>query len=267
MKKTIIIILCLSSILTTFSQNRSEYFRLTEDEDEYQLRRELSEINNSGSLVIYLREHAADYSDLDSLYVLLENKPCPKDFSYNLIHGKSSNNIEVSHPFFYILGRNIHPSFKLNSENYKSIEDVDWTKFQLIKENFNYYNEIENENRNEYQFQLNPINIARAEFSCDIDNKIQVPNEISKWYELMDRNFALGKIYKNPEICESNDPLPYKIVFYSINCEKPDREKLIYDLGSSQIAKNIVSYWGSQCFSDVLFIKINDRFVWFDIDK
>ena len=85
--------------------------------------------------------------------------------------------------------------------------------------------------------------------------------------ELMDRNFALGKIYKNPEICESNDPLPYKIVFYSINCEKPDREKLIYDLGSSQIAKNIVSYWGSQCFSDVLFIKINDRFVWFDIDR
>jgi len=228
------------------------------------LSHKIKQINNSESFLQFLTNHAATFEDFDSLYSIIENKPCPKNFTYNLVNGDSSQVIKVSKAFLYLVARNfLRPPFNIKQSQVKSIEDLFSIKNSLDDpyNNFlNSYKTISPDIKNQTSFKIDTIEIKSSIIYCDTNQYLFVKNNIISWV----------KTYKNSdmETLKSDEnidlPIKNKLVVLYIN-QKGRYYFLKEEMGGSVIVENIYSYISAQVFNDILFLNINNKFFWIDV--
>lgn len=282
MKKFIAtIILFISSFNYTFSQNNINK-SLNNEEIINVLTNEIKAIHTGEDFVLFLKKHAANYEDFDSLYTIMENKTCPPNFTYNLVHGDSSEKYEIGNRFLYLISRNFWPNFdqilnKTERRNYKaeSFYNIFTNSYNIIKPNI----------KNKIKFNINPFSIESKLISNHTFGYSKVNNNLISILELIQNESKKNKSrnFKLKSTEEEDDKIDFKLkkgfklykVEYKGNFENgywkdiknQDENFLKNDLGGSVIAENISNYISAQVFGDIGFIYINNKIIFLDLDR
>ena len=244
---------------------------------------EISRINTSESFLQFLIRHEPTFEDFDSLYTILHNKPCPKNFTYNLVNGDGNIKYKVSTPFLLLVLKNIiRQSFDIDFSKIKSFEE--FTQHKPFKDPYNSlrnsYYIINDQIKYKFSFKIGSIEAQQIILYCDTSEYINADNNIQSWIkqlqidrETIDKSFYDITNFKNRN--KSNVSHNLEILWINpTNIEwendfwhqidKQDEDFLKNDLGGSLIAKNISDYISGSVFHDGVFIKINNRYVWID---
>ena len=250
------------------------------DEKEKKLISEIHQINDAESYLLFLKNHAATYEDFDSLYTQLENKPCPKYFTYTLVHGDSSESQIVSKTFLYLVSRNFR-TFNIDESKYKSHADL--PSFNSFKMNFeDAYQKIKPVIKNKVKISSDSLAVDKLIIDTHCNGYILVKNNIRSWSKELYRmnrsqlrnlnlkvienvfiDFALNRpieLYTIKEIGSYENSIWNQII-------RQDETFLEQDFGGTTIAKNISKYISAQVFNDIGFILINNKLVFIDIDR
>ncbi|MBM3921104.1 MAG: hypothetical protein FJ347_07765 [Sphingomonadales bacterium] len=245
------------------------------------LTRQINQITNSESLLQFLINHAATYEDFDSLFSIIEQKPCPKNYTYNLVNGDSNIVMSVNKGFLYLVSRNfLQPSFDIDQREIKSLDDF----FKKIKDGRNdpytewhySYMKISNKIRDNIRFKLDSFEITSGLMYEKTPSKLTIKNNIKAWARIL-YSFKERSIFEIDTDKKSQRKRGF--VFYTVNqtCEwenrywnqikQQDDEFLKNDLGGSIIAQNISRYISAQVFGDIVFFEVNGKLVWIDVGR
>lgn len=253
------------------------------------LTREISQINNSSSFLQFLINHAATYEDFDSIYSIIEDKPCPKNFTYDLVNGDSSKSVLVNKAFLYLVFKNFYYRFdrdysKTKVESYKDFMPI-FSKDDPYNNLFNSYKIISTDIKDRIQFSIDSIKVDSYYFYKIANQDIIVKNNHQSWikqidfnrktvesiYSILDYNLSVDKF------TQSDTNLIYintHLICYTINQNcifennfwhkiyTQDEDYLVNDMGGSIIAHNISDFISGSVFEDIIFININNRFIW-----
>lgn len=278
-KELLFIVLILANINLVFSQNMNK--KLNDVEISKILNQEIKAIHNAEDFVIFLTKHAANYEDFDSLYTIMENKPCPKNLSYDLVHGDGGKTLEVGNRFLYLIGRNFWPKFDVNKD---TIKTYNYKPVSFYDQFSDLYKIIKPDIENKIKFEINSFNIETVTFSNHSFGYSTVKNNFKSILEELnsdgrkksksfimkfnkeveaDVDFKLNKALK---IYKYNFNGPYEKSFWK-QINNQDEDFLKNDLGGSIIAENISRYISAQVFGDIGFVYVNNKIIFIDLDK
>jgi hypothetical protein len=263
-----------------YSQQRHE----TEKEKQLleELKQEIKSIHNSETLFLFLMNHAATYQDFDSLYIKLENKPCPKDFTFDLVNGNAKKEVNVGKLFLYLITRNFQNSFELPELRNES--DIKSGKFDCFYNNFSSAYKIIRPNiKGQMIFSIDSISTDEIVIDVHRYGYISVKNNIKsiiRQMMIIYKNERINFFSQDEENKESVDfslkqPLkiyrlsPTNLQEESIDNQISNQESNLFvsDLGGTIIAENVYSYISAQLFHDVGFVFINNKFIFLDVDQ
>jgi hypothetical protein len=269
-----------------FKKNSSNF-----SNKEQWLTNEIEKINNSEMLLQFLSRHAAKYEDFDYLFFVIHGVQPPENFTFNLTNGISTDINEINQGptnSTYNLTYGITGDIiKLNND-FKILLELSFrsfsfnihrpinksTYFNRKNDPFTDYNnslkEITPFIKNQILLELDSVQVES--FAISHDEFKKSVNE-TPFYKIAKNRIAQ---FKNDLKLLTNDNLiGYKISllddwkdkFYDFQNNDDQISPLSIDLGSKLISKNVASFISAQVFHDIVFFEINDRLVWFNIDK
>jgi hypothetical protein len=240
---------------------------LEENPEVYPLRREIKSINSYADLLNFLDNHSPSFSDLDSLYTLLTNKPCPQDLTSSIVNGDSSTIQNLPKDYLHFVFRNLYTQFSFNLNSEKDLEQI--TNYNDFKTNLASYSSNVNIDLAE-AFQLNYTNFGLEQLTLMPSNStLTIASNIKNWFPKLARN----RVTYFPTIFAYNTNLiMYHFTENYVETECNEEEEAKKNAFKSQFAtdtysSNLYRYIQSQVFNNIVFIQINNRWVFFDIDR
>jgi hypothetical protein len=240
---------------------------IEESPDIYPIRREIKSINTYADLLEFLNEHSPSFSDLDSLYTLLTNKPCPNGLTLSIVNGDSSTIQNLPKDYLHFVFRNLYTQFSFNLNSEKDLEQI--TNYNDFKTNLASYSSNVNIDLAE-AFQLNYTNFGLEQLTLMPSNStLTIASNIKNWFPKLARN----RVTYFPTIFAYNTNLiMYHFTENYVETEYNEEEEAKKNAFKSQFAtdtysSNLYRYIQSQVFNDIVFIQINNRWVFFDIDR
>jgi len=246
------------------------YYTQVESSELYTLRKDIEQIHSFSSYLAFLAEHSPTFEDLDTLYTMLTKKPCPNGLTNSIVNGDST--IIASYPMDYLhfIFRNTIYQFDLNQYKAEQIRSI--PVFISLHDNIVSYPEKVNldlAEKTEKQFR----DFAIEKYSLVPNKKeITVGSNFKSWFIYLHRNKL--------NYCRSNYASAPSLQFYIVNIysdedyesknyEELDRinTKFETEFCTSNYSKNLYQYQKAQVFSDILFVKINNRWVFFDYSR
>lgn len=228
---------------------------ITKSKEITELNKELTGIKTPATFINYFTEHAADYSDFDSLYKRMYNKPCPENYSYGILHGQlKTYPAKTEKSFLYLLCRNYQPRITKDKNNPLPSE------YMLLREAFQKYMGAPGKDSN----YIMPYGIRELHSSCRLKDSLTLlkkdftailkPQNFSDCFTFFD-----GILRSNDVTCKHHQEL----VWWGI---EPKAKSIPVDPHTKE-AKELMSYMHAQFFQDIAFVKINGRFVWMDVSR
>ncbi|MCD6065943.1 MAG: hypothetical protein K0S33_769 [Bacteroidetes bacterium] len=222
------------------------------------LRKELAGIRDGNSFIQYFSDHAAGYSDFDSVYMILHNKKCPENYSYDLLHGKLKNYpVKMEMSFLYLLCRNFQS--RTAKDKGKPLP----ADFMLLSESFNTSKSDLVSADSTYIMQYT-IREAQTTFRTwdtivSVGKDFFTTNNTTYFSGSMTFFQAIDRIPDNRLLNKKNK----LISWFGID----PKAKSIPVKGKTDDAKALVKYMHAQFFNDIIFMKINGKFVWMDVSR
>lgn len=286
MKIKLAVVFTLSMFFYKFSICQIEYATNNPIENNNvaeKLLNEIKQINNSESFVLFLLNHAATYEDFDSLYAVIENKPCPQNYTYKLVNGDSSVINNVGKSFLYLIDRNFFQGINVDKTKIKSISDI--SGIDCFYNNLaSCYAIIKPHIKNQLSFSIDSMEIKEVIINNHTNGYLTVKNNFKSWknalmaIDIKERNSLSLKHIDNDKK-NIDFKLARKLSIYYIKYKgiwensfwnkitNQDESFLENDLGGSIIAKNISRYISAQVFGDIGFVFINNKIILIDLDR
>jgi hypothetical protein len=257
--------------------------QVSNSEKTVSLNQEIYKIKNSTTFLQFLMNHAATFDDFDALYSIIEDKPCPEKFTYNLVNGDSSSFSKVNRAFLYLIVKNLaNLSFNTGQLKINSYNDI--VLIKPIKDPysnfFDTYNFISNEIKNKINIRMDSFSSQQIYIYNDTSQYLNVKNNINCWInqltfsrEAIEKSFYVASLndekIKNLKIINqlevlfvSENRTEENGFWYQIN--RQDEDFLKNDFGGSESAKKISRYISGSVFQDGIFIKLKEKYIWFD---
>lgn len=244
---------------------------LEEDANVYPLRKEIRDINSYAELLAFLDRHAPTFQDLDSIYTLLTKQPCPTGLTNSILNGDPTVQQALPKNYVHFVFRNsvYQLPYALNSE-----QDLQLIpEFKDLKTNFHLYPTqvdltlAQNFEKSYTNFSIEKIVIAPS------TEMITITNNFKSWPLELYRNRL--KHYPS-SFAYSNEVSMYRVVNLMDESAYNEKEELAREKATevfkkqfctNTYAKNLSQFISAQVFGDLSFIYINNRWVFFDIDR
>jgi hypothetical protein len=240
---------------------------LEENPEVYPLRREIKSINSYADLLNFLDNHSPSFSDLDSLYTLLTNKPCPQDLTSSIVNGDSSIIQTLPKDYLHFVFRNSYCQFSYILNNEKDLRQIN--DFKDFKSNLADFKSNVNLTVAE-AYPLNYSNFSIEQLTLIPSNTtMSIGSNLKQWLPELARN----RVSYFPTIYAfSPNLIMYRFAENVFETEYSEDEEIQKNSFESKFAtdtysQNLYRYIQSQVFGDIVFIQINNRWVFFDIDR
>jgi hypothetical protein len=227
---------------------------------------EIKSIKNSESLILFLVNHAPTFADFDSLYSIVDKKKCPNNFSYDLVNGDSSKLDSVYTGFLQLLSKSVIVNPSKVFEGIQDLKNVE--TFSSMQDNFSLaYKKIKKNIRNKINLKIDSFEIREIEFSNVNLSKSLIKNNLKTW------DFdGFSKTMQDDNNVKKSDFLTMVFIVDVLSkrihdqVDLKNKSFLTKDLGGKITGKILSDYVRGAVFHDFMFVLINGRFVFFDID-
>lgn len=250
----------------------SQYIKgLEENAEVYPLRKEIKDIQSYAQLLAFVQRHSPSFADLDSLYTLLTNKPCPPGLTNSIVNGDPSIQQTVPKDYLHFVFRNSTQQFDYNIQSDKDIERI--TTFQDFQTNMaNFQDKVAIETAANFSRSYSNFNLEQLVYVPSTE-MLTVGSNFKSWYPKMVRNrvtyypsiYAMSSKVTMYDIQEEFDFTEYDDALE--NAKEQEKEAFKSKFATDTYSKNLYRYVQSQVFNDLVFIYINNRWVFFDIDR
>lgn len=259
--------------LKTDSEEQVEKYLmgLEEKAEIYPLRKEIKEISNYAELIDFISVHSPSFNDLDTLYTLISGKPCPKDLTKGIVNGDPNMMQSVPKDYLHFVFRNCHQQFEYNIQSQKNIEIVNY--FSDFQTNMmGYQDKVDMEIASNYPVNYPSFSMLQVTF-VPSSEQITVGSNFKSWFSM----YVRSRLNYYPTIFSYKSKIVmYKVhhaqdfEIYSEEFERAqEQEKIQFEskFTTNTYSKNLFRFIQSQVFNDVVFLYINNRWVFFDIER
>jgi len=235
--------------------------RMQPDETCKMLEADFKLLTNDEAMVNYLFTHAARYSDFDSLYPVITGEKCPPNYTFNLLHEKlESYPAKVNVAFLSLVCRNY---IALMDPTGKSGKMHD---YNLRYEWFRQHNdELKKMERTDYFVTTTDgidTKFTKMNSPYFIKQTVNVYKEGKPVHAyLPDYALNFERCYNDGKVSRKQNK--GKSLTYYVTDGNLEMETLT----GTKLEDNLQQAISAQFFGDVVFMNINNRFVWFDISR
>jgi hypothetical protein len=245
---------------------------LEEDATVYPLRKEIKDISTYADLMAFVARHSPSFADLDTLYTLLTDKPCPPGLTNSVVNGDPSAMQNLPKDYLHFVMRNSVQQLNYTLQSEKDLEQI--PTFLDFKTTLSDYASkvniplAQNFERSYSNFSLEPLSTNNSK------EMLNVPCNIKNWGMQLARNRVL---YYPSVFAYKSDLVMYQMNEFFDDSAEYDEEaenakQEIEDAFENKFctdtySKNLYRYLSAQVFGDIVFIYINNRWVFFDIDR
>jgi hypothetical protein len=235
--------------------------RMECDETCKKLENDFKSLTNDEMVINYLFNHAAKYSDFDSLYPIITGEKCPPNYTFNLVHEKlESYPAKVNAAFLSILCRNY---IALMSSTGKSEKMHDYNlRYEWFRQHNDELKKMERANFYIPSHKGIDTKFQKMNSPYFLKETVLVKQNDKPINSYADQNMSNFERYYNDKKNNRKQNKGKSLTYYvtSGNLE-------VETLSGTKLEDNLQATVSSQFFNDVAFMVINGKIVWFDISK
>jgi hypothetical protein len=244
---------------------------LEEDANVYPLRKEIKDINSYAELLAFLDRHAPTFQDLDSLYTLLSKQPCPTGLTNSILNGDPTVQQALPRNYVHFVFRNCVYQLPYALDSEQDLQLI--AEFKDFKTNIQLYPmQVDLELAQNFEKSFTNFSIEKIVIAPSSE-MITITNNFKSWPLELYRN----RLKQYPSIfANTNEVSMYRVVNLMDESDYNEKEEIAREKATEAFkkqfctntyAKNLSRFISAQVFGDLCFIYINNRWVFFDIER